>query len=70
MMFYPKRGADLRRELKWLGSYRYAVLNMGAASLAELFRRFGAICDEIAFHPRGHKAPNIDALVAEASAGD
>jgi hypothetical protein len=70
MMFYPKRGADLRRELKWLGSYRYAVLNMGAASLGDLFGRFAAICDEIAFHPRGHKVPNIDALVAEASAGD
>jgi hypothetical protein len=43
---------------------------MGGASLAELFGRFGAICDEIAFHPQSHKAPNIDALVAEASAGD
>jgi len=69
MMFYPKRGAELRREIKWLGSYRYAVLNIGAASLAELFARFGAICDDIGFHPRGHRAPDVEALVAESSAG-
>jgi hypothetical protein len=70
MMFYPKRGAELKREIKWLGSYRYAVLNMGAASLGELFARFAAICDEIGFHPNGHKAPSIEALVTGALAGD
>ena len=70
MMFYPKRGGELKRELKWLGSYRYAVLNLGAASLGELFTRFAAVRDEIDFHPRGHLAPSVEALVADASAGD
>ncbi|MGE5616118.1 MAG: ATP-grasp domain-containing protein, partial [Bacillota bacterium] len=32
MMIYAKRGADLQRELKWLGSYRYAIFNLGARS--------------------------------------
>jgi hypothetical protein len=39
-MVYPKRGADLERELKWLGSYRYAVLNLGAPSVEQLHERF------------------------------
>ena len=70
MMFYPKRGAELKRELKWLGSYRYAVFNLGAPSLAELFARFAAIRDEITFHPRGHVAPSVEDLVADATGGD
>ena len=62
-MFYPKRGADLARELKWLGSYRYGVFNLGAASLDELFGRFHRLCEEITFHPRAHRAPNLEALL-------
>lgn len=49
---YPKRGAGLRRELKWLGSYRYAVVNLGAPTLAELFSAFERIRTDIDFHPR------------------
>jgi hypothetical protein len=61
VMVYPKRGADLAREMKWLGSYRYAVFNMGAESAEALFARFHRICGEITFHPRGHRpvAPEI-----------
>jgi len=32
IMLYFKRGRSLAREMKWLGSYRYAVINLGAAS--------------------------------------
>ena len=32
LMLYLKRGRALAREMKWLGSHRYAVLNMGAES--------------------------------------
>ncbi len=39
LMLYLKRGASLAREMKWLGSYRYAVVNMGAGSSADLQRR-------------------------------
>jgi hypothetical protein len=53
ILFYPKRGAALARELKWLGSYRYAVMNLGAPSLAELFAAFERIRSDIDFHPRG-----------------
>ena len=42
LMLYLKRGASLAREMKWLGSYRYAVVNMGAASADDLQRRFEA----------------------------
>jgi len=40
LMLYLKRGASLAREMKWLGSYRYAVVNMGAGSSDDLHRRF------------------------------
>jgi hypothetical protein len=40
LMLYLKRGAALAREMKWLGSYRYAVVNMGAANQADLHRRY------------------------------
>lgn len=45
-MFYPKRGADLAREMKWLGSYRYGVFNPGANSPREMFARFQRLCDD------------------------
>jgi len=40
LMLYLKSGASLAREMKWLGSYRYAVVNMGAGSVDDLQRRF------------------------------
>jgi len=43
LMLYMKRGASLAREMKWLGSYRYAVVNMGAGSADELHQRFDAL---------------------------
>jgi hypothetical protein len=51
VMIYPKRGADLAREMKWLGSYRYGVFNLGAATEKKLFAAFAAICADIDFHP-------------------
>ncbi len=51
IMVYPKRGADLRREIKWLGSYRYGVVNLGASSLAELSAAYRP-------HPSRHRLPS------------
>jgi hypothetical protein len=59
-MFYPKRGADLARELKWLGSYRYAVFNLGAPTAQALLERFRELCAEVRFHPRGHAFSILD----------
>ncbi|HEX4763515.1 MAG TPA: ATP-grasp domain-containing protein [Usitatibacter sp.] len=60
LMVYPKRGADLAREMKWLGSYRYAVFNVGAPSLEELSARYRRLSAEITFHPRGHRLAGAD----------
>ena len=68
LMLYPKRGADLRRELKWLGSYRYGVFNVGADSTDKLFARFQRLCREITFHPRGHRLAGGE--LETAAAGD
>jgi hypothetical protein len=43
LMLYLKRGASLAREMKWMGSYRYAVVNMAARSQQELHARFHAL---------------------------
>jgi len=53
LMIYPKRGPDLAREMKWLGSYRYGVFNAGGASVEQLLARFEAVCADIDFHPAG-----------------
>jgi hypothetical protein len=44
---YPKKGASLRRELKWLGSHRWAVLNMPGIDEADLRRRYERICAKL-----------------------
>ena len=43
LMLYLKRGLSLANEMKWLGSYRYAVVNMGAGSSDDLQRRCHAL---------------------------
>jgi hypothetical protein len=43
VMLYLKRGKALAREMKWLGSYRYAVVNLGGASEEDLERRYEEI---------------------------
>jgi hypothetical protein len=47
LMLYLKRGASLAREMKWLGSYRYAVVNMAAASQELLYARFGSLARQL-----------------------
>lgn len=49
LMLYLKRGASLAREMKWLGSYRYAVLNLGGASTEDLHQRYDDIRRELSF---------------------
>ena len=68
IMVYPKRGADLRREMKWLGSYRYGVVNLGAGSQGELFAAYAAIHHEIAFHPRDNEIACAGEVFGEAAA--
>ncbi|HXS53806.1 MAG TPA: ATP-grasp domain-containing protein [Usitatibacter sp.] len=67
LMVYPKRGPDLAREMKWLGSYRYGVFNAGGASVEEILARFQALCGEIDFHPVGRL---LDAEPRPALLGD
>lgn len=51
---YVKTGNGLARELKWLGSYRYCVMNIAGASLEDMFARFIRVRDAIGFHPRDY----------------
>jgi hypothetical protein len=59
LMLYLKRGAGLAREMKWLGSHRYAVLNLGGYDTDDLQTRYETIRGELA----------LDAGVAPSSAG-
>lgn len=47
LLEHHKRGYGLRREFKWLGSHRYATVNLGAPDLAELQDRYLAICERL-----------------------
>jgi hypothetical protein len=49
LMLYLKRGAALAREMKWLGSHRFAVLNLSARDRAELYARYRDIRDMLGF---------------------
>jgi biotin carboxylase len=49
LMLYLKQGMSLAREMKWLGSHRYAVLNLGGASPEDLHRRYDDIRRRLAF---------------------
>lgn len=69
VMVYRKRGADLRREMKWLGTYRYAVANLAARSSEELFAAYRRLFDDIDFHPARHRAPSVEQMLGE-SPGD
>jgi hypothetical protein len=55
LMLYLKRGGDLAREMKWLGSHRYAVLNLRGRDRAELYARYRDIRDTLGF--AAHSGP-------------
>ncbi len=44
LLRFPRHGASLARELKWLGSHRYAVLHLHGRDEADLFERFQEAC--------------------------
>lgn len=46
---FIKRGSSRSREMKWLGSYRYATINLGARDRDDLFRRFETVCANLSF---------------------
>lgn len=50
---YIKRGNSRWREVKWLGSYRYAVLNLGGRDRADMFARFEHVCAHVRFEREG-----------------
>ena len=50
LMLYGQRGCSFAREMRMVGSFRYAVINMGAASPQDLFRRFKSARDQLPFH--------------------
>ena len=35
--------------MKWLGSYRYATVNIGGRDREDLFRRYDSVCANLAF---------------------
>lgn len=49
LMLYVKHGADLTREMKWLGSHRYAVLNLRGRDRPDLYARYRDIRDSLGF---------------------
>ena len=46
---FIKRGSSRSREMKWLGSYRYATVNLGGRDREDLFRRYEDVRARVAF---------------------
>lgn len=46
---FVKRGPARAREAKWLGSYRYAIVNLGGADRDDLARRYADILAHVRF---------------------
>jgi len=61
---FIKRGASRGREMKWLGSYRYATVNIGGRDREDLFRCYDSVCANLAFErpPRLVFEGTLDAL--------
>jgi biotin carboxylase len=50
LMLYGQRGCSFAREMRMVGSFRYAVINMGAASPQDLVHQFKSARDQLPFH--------------------
>jgi len=57
LMLYLKRGADLAREMKWLGSHRYAIVNVGGRDRDDLYARYRDIREVLGFERHGGPEP-------------
>ena len=49
LVFYIKKGGSLEREMKWLGSYRYALINLAGQDVASMHARFDQIAAALPF---------------------
>lgn len=71
VMLYLKRGADLAREMKWLGSHRYAIVNVSGRDRNDLYARYRDIRSLLGFerHIEPDPAPLWRADASPASVG-
>ena len=56
LLWMGKRGAALERELRWLGSHRWAVLNLGAPDAAAIEAAIDTVCARFGW-PRPPQRP-------------
>ena len=49
---FIKHGQSRWREMRWLGSYRYAIVNLGGADRGDLMNRYDEVCRNVSFDPR------------------
>jgi hypothetical protein len=70
LMLYLKHGTDLAREMKWLGSHRYAVLNLAGRDRADLYARYRDIRDTLGFSAHAGPEPAPLWAVGQAPAAD
>ncbi|MCC6193067.1 MAG: ATP-grasp domain-containing protein [Burkholderiales bacterium] len=62
---FIKHGNSRWRETKWLGSYRYAIVNLGGTSRDDLEQRFADVCRHVSFERRTTPVrfvPGVDEL--------
>ena len=54
-LYLKPRGLGKAREIKWVGSYRYAVTNLAATSRGELFEQYDQLIETLGWLPDGHE---------------
>ena len=55
-LYLSPRGFGKARELKWVGSYRYAVTNLAAASRKQLFERYEEVLNTLGWESEYREA--------------
>jgi hypothetical protein len=61
---FIKHGNSRSREMKWLGSYRYAIVNLAGTSREDVEQRWADVCRHVSFERREpvRFEPGLDAL--------
>ena len=52
LLRFPKHGTGLQREIKWLGSHRYAVVHFHGDDEDDLRRRYLRFCQRFGWNPQ------------------
>lgn len=69
LLQFPKTQAEIARDFKWLGSYRYGILHLGGQDARDLHARFLAASAHLGWSAAGHRQEGEEAIPWGAAEG-